>query len=335
MKLSIIVLTYNSEKYLNKCLRSLYLNLSKGDELIIIDNNSSDRTRDILKRYYKKNNTKIYLSDKNLGISDGRNYGASVASNDYLAFIDSDIVLKKDALKHAKNSFDDADAMIGLYNEVGTGLNWYVEATREIYASKRKKNFKKVVNYENYTTFSGGLCIIKKSIYNYYNGYSNKYDNYPSEDINFELLLIRDNKKIYYERKFCGTHYKGNLSFKNFIKKYYKSGVALVYLIKMSREEKYKIPFNNQWPYLPVMLLFEILCLLVSKYITIIPFILLLLCRIVPVFNSKMKLKYKISYLFFRIVMDVVMIISIILNFNKVCLNNDKVIGVELVNENN
>ena len=336
MKLSIIVLTYNSEKYLDKCLRSIYLNMSKGDELIIIDNNSSDKTKEILKKYYKRSNTKIYLSDQNLGVSDGRNFGASISKNDFLAFIDSDIVLHKNSLENAKKSFDNkASSMIGLYDEIGSGLNWFVEAIREIYASKRKKNFKKQVNYKNYTTFSGGLCIIKKDIFLEYNGYSNKYDNYPSEDINFELRLIRDNKIIYFERKFSGTHYKGKLTFKGFIKKYYKNGVAVVYLIKMAKEEKYKIPFNNQWPYLPVVLPLEILCLVLNKYITLIPLILLILYRIIPVLFSKLKFTKKIGFLILRIISDIVMFISIVLNINKVYQNNDKVLGVELANENN
>ena len=62
--LSIIVLTYNSEKYIAKCLDAIIENSSKKDEIIVIDNNSTDNTLDILKKY--KKDIRLFKVNKNV-----------------------------------------------------------------------------------------------------------------------------------------------------------------------------------------------------------------------------------------------------------------------------
>ena len=56
---SVILVTYNSEKYLDNCLKSVFKNKYSNFETIIVDNNSSDNTQSIIKEYKKKYPTKI------------------------------------------------------------------------------------------------------------------------------------------------------------------------------------------------------------------------------------------------------------------------------------
>lgn len=93
-KISIIMPTYNSENYLINTIDSI-INQSIGFnniELIIIDDKSTDKTREIIETYSKKyDNIVVKFLDKNLGHpGDVRNKGIEIASADYLMFCDHD-----------------------------------------------------------------------------------------------------------------------------------------------------------------------------------------------------------------------------------------------------
>ena len=90
MNYSIIVPVYNSENYLKKCLDSL-LNQSYTDfEVILINDGSTDKSRDICEQY-SDNDFRIKTVNKdNGGLSSARNVGMSVAKGKYITFVDSD-----------------------------------------------------------------------------------------------------------------------------------------------------------------------------------------------------------------------------------------------------
>ena len=326
MNTSVILLTYNSEDYLDDCISSILKNINNDDQLLIIDNNSTDNTKKILKKY--KNVADVFLCDKNLGVSGGRNLAAKLAKNDLLAFIDSDIILNDGSLRVAKETFAkcNADAVIGLFEDVGSGYNWFIEMRREIYSPKRKQAVKKNISLKNFACFCGGLCLIDKQIFNKYHGYDISYNNYPSEDVNLELLMLRDHLTIIFEKKFCGKHYKKNMSLNGLFKKFYKNGVAVVKLIKSSIQNKYKIPFNNSWPYLPIIPILEIFLLVLSFFVNwlIIPFIFFCLVRVLPVFiRSKRGVIYNVRFIIIRFFLDIFMFFSMlyVLVFKMDCKN--------------
>jgi len=90
---SVIVPTKNSEKFLEKCLNSIKNQTYKNIELIVVDNNSIDNTKEIAKKYTDK----VY----NLGPerSTQRNYGVQQAKGEYILIIDSDMVLTLEVIK--------------------------------------------------------------------------------------------------------------------------------------------------------------------------------------------------------------------------------------------
>ena len=90
MFISVIVPVYNVEKYLDKCLSSLLNQRYEGVEIIVIDDNSTDGSLTVAKKYVKYNNVKVISKEKNLGLSDSRNIGIKEASGKYIMFLDSD-----------------------------------------------------------------------------------------------------------------------------------------------------------------------------------------------------------------------------------------------------
>jgi len=93
MKLSIVLTTYNLEQYIAECLNSIMPQMTDDCELIIVDDYSKDRTKqiiiDTLKAYNTKNHIRIFHKI-NEGVSGARNSGTRIAQGEYIAFIDGD-----------------------------------------------------------------------------------------------------------------------------------------------------------------------------------------------------------------------------------------------------
>lgn len=91
-KVSVIVPCYNSEKYVERCLKALEKQLFQDFEVIVIDDCSTDETVRIITEYADRSALKINLqkNDKNCGPAFSRNKGIRLAQGEYIAFCDSD-----------------------------------------------------------------------------------------------------------------------------------------------------------------------------------------------------------------------------------------------------
>lgn len=107
MKLSIIIPTYNEEKYLPKLLYSIKEQDFKDYEIIVADAGSKDATREIA----SSSGCKI-ISGGLPAI--GRNNGAEAAEGEYLLFLDSDVVLSSGYLRSAIDEFEEKDLGIAI-----------------------------------------------------------------------------------------------------------------------------------------------------------------------------------------------------------------------------
>ena len=88
--LSVIVPTYNIEKYIECCITSLATNLSSNAEILIIDDGSTDSSGNIADTLQNRySNVKVFHKE-NGGLSDARNFGINQASGKYLMFVDGD-----------------------------------------------------------------------------------------------------------------------------------------------------------------------------------------------------------------------------------------------------
>lgn len=111
--ISIIVPVYNTEKYLNRCLDSIFIQEYNSLEVIIINDCSpnTDKCRKLVQSYIdKKYNIKYIENEKNLGSAWSRLNGLSYARGKYVHFVDSDDWLQKDSYKivdkYIKKNYD-------------------------------------------------------------------------------------------------------------------------------------------------------------------------------------------------------------------------------------
>ena len=90
--LAVIIPNYNKSHYIKDTLDSILSQSLLPDEIIVVDDCSSDCSKEIAIDYHKKypNLIKLYCFDVNKGVQFARNYGANKALSDYITFIDSD-----------------------------------------------------------------------------------------------------------------------------------------------------------------------------------------------------------------------------------------------------
>ncbi|MHA1575376.1 MAG: glycosyltransferase [Alphaproteobacteria bacterium] len=101
MKISVIIPTYNEEKFIDQCLKSLSNQEVPPDEIILIDNNCTDQTIPIAKKY---SNVKI-IQEKTQGITPTRNKGFNTATSEIIARCDADTILPPNWIKNIKENF--------------------------------------------------------------------------------------------------------------------------------------------------------------------------------------------------------------------------------------
>lgn len=198
-KISIIITVYNSEKYIEKCLKSIKEQTLKDFEVIIINDGSKDKTKNKIEKFLDDKRFKLY-NRKNHGIGASRNFGIKKVKSDYVMFLDSDDYIEKDTLEVLYNKItkDNLDIVVCDYYE-------------EQYENKIKKEVK-IKDFKN-TTLNNNpnlLLYINKSPWNKLFKYELIKDiEYPSnlkyEDSVFVCLSLK-NANIGKVNK-CLNHY--------------------------------------------------------------------------------------------------------------------------------
>ncbi len=100
MDISFVLLTWNSEKYISKCLNSLFADMNKTQfsyEIFIVDNGSKDSTIQIVKSFkdkYPKHIFPIYL-ERNTGTTYSRNLALKKVKGEFIIIMDSDVEVCK------------------------------------------------------------------------------------------------------------------------------------------------------------------------------------------------------------------------------------------------
>ncbi len=108
--LSIVIPAYNEESALGACLDSIACQTVLPDEVIVVDNNSTDRTAAIAASYPFV----TLIHEVAQGRAHARNAGFSAAHGDIIGRINADVLLCQDWVRHARQAFDSNQALGGL-----------------------------------------------------------------------------------------------------------------------------------------------------------------------------------------------------------------------------
>lgn len=197
--LSIIIPFYNSLKTIDRCLLSVFKSKFKSYEVIAVSDNSTDGSEDIVKKYP----CKLINLKKNVGAATARNMGAKIARGDILVFLDSDVIIKKNALGIINKNFE----------------NKNVNLIQGIYS--HKPNYKKFTTqflqshlcyylFSDNKKFTESLCScfvsIRKKIFLEANGFDEIFYSSNSEDEDLGYRLIEKGYEIPIDRRLNTIH---------------------------------------------------------------------------------------------------------------------------------
>ena len=113
--LSIVVLIYNLEKYLPRCLESLVNQTLEEIEILCVDDGSTDSAPQIIEKYARKYPNKVKVFHKpNGGEFTTRNFGLERATSEYVTFVDSDDYVELDWAEKLYNAAKQNNADIAV-----------------------------------------------------------------------------------------------------------------------------------------------------------------------------------------------------------------------------
>ena len=169
MVLSITICTYNRLEYLKKCLKSI-LDQTQGSQIIeinIIDNNSTDNTKDYICERQKEFPEINYYIEKKQGISHARNLSFKVCKGEFLAFVDDDAVINKNWLESLLNELKTQNQNIvyggPIYPKFETEPEKWIDKNYFVREFKETDGFLGTIKSKE--GFSGGNMCISKNLF--------------------------------------------------------------------------------------------------------------------------------------------------------------------------
>jgi glycosyltransferase involved in cell wall biosynthesis len=115
-KVSIIVPVYNGERHLRQCLDSIINQTLKEIQIIIINDGSTDNSKEIISDYASKDGRILFIDCKNEGVSSARNKGIEKATGKYIGFVDADDYLDPEMYERLFEVAEEHNASLAICN---------------------------------------------------------------------------------------------------------------------------------------------------------------------------------------------------------------------------
>lgn len=152
---SIIVPTYNVEKYIEECMESLLAQTYENSEIIVLDDASTDNTVKLLEKYTHKIN--LIKNKENKGQGRRRNQGIKHAKGKYIYFMDADDWLEKEAITALVTQAEKTNAELVRFN----GIAFYEDEQAQI--KEGHYNFSETLTHEEVYTGEDALSKNRKT----------------------------------------------------------------------------------------------------------------------------------------------------------------------------
>jgi glycosyltransferase involved in cell wall biosynthesis len=164
-KLSVIIPTYNNDRYIQRAISSLLEQSFKDFEIIIVDDGSTDDTRDIVKAY---GDSIRYIYQENKGLAGARNTGIDVSNGELLAFLDADDWFAKKNLETKVSFLEKNPDAVWVYSDWqfvdAQGNHLDRGSTRFKFADKKVDGYVFAELLYNRNFISPCAVVIKKSV---------------------------------------------------------------------------------------------------------------------------------------------------------------------------
>ncbi|PIZ65010.1 glycosyltransferase family 2 protein [Candidatus Roizmanbacteria bacterium CG_4_10_14_0_2_um_filter_36_9] len=194
MRTSIVIAAYNEEKYIESCIKSLLNQTVPADEIIVVNNNSTDNTEDIIRKY-----PVTLINEENQGIIPARNTGFDLAKYELILRTDADTIVPSDWVGRMSTFFENnkCDAVVGtvLYFDSLAKVNKqiysnYLEGIKHILGSYPLIGPNMALTSEIWKKIRKIICTDEKIVH---------------EDVDLSIHINEINGVIMYDKNNCAV----------------------------------------------------------------------------------------------------------------------------------
>jgi len=161
-QVTFIIPSYNYASHIAAALESVLPVLMGGDEIIVVDDGSTDNTRAVIEPY-TENMAVRYHYQENAGVSAARNMGARLATNDYLYFLDADDRVITKGFQHLREAVGSQPGCAMVFaGHVSVDGERRRSHPQQLVGGNRIRNFVDYVIRRRFSIANGGAVLVKR-----------------------------------------------------------------------------------------------------------------------------------------------------------------------------
>jgi glycosyltransferase involved in cell wall biosynthesis len=187
VSVSLIIPAYNAEKYIGFTIESLIRQSHADLEIIVVDDGSTDRTREIACGYAQTDDRIAVLPQKNLGVATARNTGIEAATGEFVGFIDADDIWHSTAVAKMLSRFEGASPNLGVVYTWSADIDEENRVTGGVHASNARGHVYPLLIFHNFLG-NASSTIIRKRCLEEISGFRPEFD-LGCEDFDLYLRL--------------------------------------------------------------------------------------------------------------------------------------------------
>lgn len=245
-KVSVIIVTHNSDRYIGPCLTSLRRNLTYPNlEVIVVDNASSDRTSELAAQYQEAwDQLTVARQTTNNSFASANNEGVRRASGDYVVLLNPDTIVTPGWCGRLLSCLL-REQGVGLVsavtnfagNEVKIDFDYDSEATMELFAARRARaKHRQSLSVQVAPLF---CSLMRRDLYLEVGGLDEQYEIGMFEDDDFAMKLREKGLRVLVAED-CFVHHFGQASFSGLGNSRYEEVFA-------RNKERFETKWNQQW----------------------------------------------------------------------------------------
>lgn len=200
---AIVIPAYNEEETIARCLETCIAQTSLADEIIVVDNNSTDDTAKIVKRIQKEHPEQVIrlLTEATQGIIPTRNHGFNQAKSDVLGRIDADSIISPTWVEALRNCFSNEDVA------AATGPVQYYDMPLQDLGFRVDEKIRNTLHKmaKDHRFLFGSNMAIRRTVWKKIGSLTSLDPNDElHEDIDLALVLFENNYEVVYDPRMIG-----------------------------------------------------------------------------------------------------------------------------------
>lgn len=245
MKGSIVIATFNGEKYILDCLKSIVNQTEKDFEVIIVNDGSTDKTAEIIKRYIQKDMRFKLINKTNQGMGKSLNFAITLAKSNIIFRIDDDDIMEPKRLERQLE-------FLNKNRDVYFSSSFYklINSSNKIIGRKKSElisfeNIKKKINKDIVFGIFHPGAVFYKEIFMDVGGYRPYF--WPCEDIDLWSRFIEYGYKFKVQDEYLMRYriHEKSISMENFYQNRFQ--LSWVKECAKSRRNKQKEPNRDEF----------------------------------------------------------------------------------------